>query len=153
MADRRRGSPLVVRAPRGEAQSGANLVREVVGRRIPWVGWGANLAGILVIGGSVLFLIPVFLDPDQTADFLLLNAPVALVYYLLVGFVITRHFRRVEHSLEWIVEGRAPDEREHRLALGLAMHEVKASALAWIGAGICSRLSTRWRSRGGLRQW
>jgi adenylate cyclase len=111
-------------------------VREVVRRRLGRVGWGANLAGILAVAGSILFLIPVFLDPGHRLDFLLLNAPFAVLYYLLTGFAITRYFDRLEASLGWIAEGRPPSEREHRLALGLAVREVKASALAWIAAVI-----------------
>ena len=105
-------------------------------RRLGLVGWAANAAGILVVAASVVFLIPVFLDPDQTARFVLLNAPFAVAYYLGVGLLIGRHFSRVADELDWIGDGREPSEREHRLALGLAMQEVKGSALAWLGAGI-----------------
>jgi adenylate cyclase len=111
-------------------------VREVIRRRLGWIGWTANAAGILVVGASILFLIPVFFDADQIPRFLLLNAPFTLPYYLGVGFLIKRHFDRLERSLDWIGEGRAPDKHEHRLALGLALHEVRDSALGWLGAGV-----------------
>ncbi|MFL5866381.1 MAG: hypothetical protein ACJ766_04690, partial [Thermoleophilaceae bacterium] len=112
----------------GEQESAKDLVHEVVVRRLGLVGWAANAAGILVVAASVVFLIPVFLDPDQTARFVLLNAPVAVAYYLGVGLLIGRHFSRVADELDWIGDGREPSEREHRLALGLAMQEVKGSA-------------------------
>jgi adenylate cyclase len=132
-----RDNPVVVGITQAAGDpSGEELVREIVQRRLAWVGWGANLAGILVVSASILFLIPVFLDPGQRADFVWLNAPFVLPYYLLVGFGITRHFNRLTGALEWIAEGRPPDEREHRLALGLAVREVKLSALGWLGAGI-----------------
>jgi adenylate cyclase len=121
-----------VRAPAGERESAANLVNEVIHRRLGWIGWTANLVGMLVVGSSILFLIPIFLDPDDRVRVVLFNAPCGVLYFVVSGLAIKRHFGHLEQSLDWIAAGRPPDEREHRLALGLALREAKASGIAWL---------------------
>lgn len=116
--------------------SGSKLVREVRTRLI-WLGWVAGVAATFVVFMAIGFLIPIFIDPDEQADLALLNGPLIVAYLVVVGFLVTRHLiRHLDAALEWIVAGRPPDEREHRLALGLALHGVKVAALGWVAAGI-----------------
>ena len=52
----------------------ATLVDEAM-RRITLAGWGANAVGVLVVTASIGFLMPIFLEPGDEGDLLLLNAP------------------------------------------------------------------------------
>jgi adenylate cyclase len=119
----------------GQDSSGAALLREVT-RRLFWLGWVANSAGVFVVSTAIAFLTPIFLDPDDVAE-LVPYAPLVAAYSVAVGLSITKHSNRyLPKALAWIIEGRAPDEREHRLSLKLALHGVKLSALGWIIGGI-----------------
>jgi adenylate cyclase len=61
-----------------------------------------------------------------------LNAPVIIVVLAVFAVVYTPIRRRhLEEALRWLPEGRAPDEREHRLTLGLAAYSVKLDAIGW----------------------
>ena len=85
--------------------------------------------GAFVVLGSVAFLIPIFVDPDQQGELALRNGPLMAAYLVVAGSLISasanRHFSK---TLRWLVEGRTPDEREHRLTLGLAVNGVKLRA-------------------------
>ncbi len=112
-------------------RSGAKLVRDVRSR-LSWLGWVASAAGAIVVFNSIGFLIPIFIDPGERADLALLNAPLIVVYILLSGLVVRRRSNRhFADTLEWIVEGRAPDDTEHRRTLRLAPHGVKLAVVAW----------------------
>jgi adenylate cyclase len=129
-------NPPVVGESATVERSGASLVREVR-TRLRWLGWIAGAAGAIVVFQSIGFLIPIFLDPDRRFDIGLLNAPVLVAYLLVAGVVVTRHGERhLARALAWIVEGRAPDDREHRLTMMLAVHGVKIYALGWLVGGI-----------------
>jgi adenylate cyclase len=97
----------------------------------------ANAAGTVVVFTSVGFLIPIFLHPSDRAGLALLNAPLIVAYFLLAQFVVGRYADRHQAAtLDWVVKERAPDTREHRLTLGLALYEAKLAALSWIAAGV-----------------
>jgi adenylate cyclase len=128
------GGELVVTTA-AEEHPDARLVEEAAGR-IARAGWVANAAGVLVVSASIVFLIPIFFDPGEESDVLLLNGPLVLAYFVTVGLLIDKYFSRFHEALAWIAEGRVPNEREHRLALGWAVQEVKVSALAWIVGGL-----------------
>jgi adenylate cyclase len=116
--------------------SGAKLVRDIR-RRLTWLGWGAGAAGVFIVFQSVGFLIPIFLEPDRREELGVLNAPLVVAYALATGFVVTRHRdRHLVRALGWIVDERPPNDREHALTLGLAIHGVKLAALAWIVGGV-----------------
>jgi adenylate cyclase len=130
------GDTPLVGAQVAEEPAGAELVG-VIGSRLGWLGWVASAAGTLVVFASVGFLIPIFLGPGDRAGVALLNAPVIVAYLLVAGFVLSRHAERHRaKTLEWVVDGRAPDEREHRLTLGLALYGVKLTVVGWIAAGV-----------------
>jgi adenylate cyclase len=115
--------------------SGARLVQEV-SKRLDFYGWLTASLGTAVVFASIGFLIPVFVDPDDATELGLLNAPPALAYLLIAGVIVTRAARRhLAEALVWIVEERAPTEREHRLTLNLALRGVKRLWIAW-GIGI-----------------
>ena len=115
---------------------GARLVRQTQ-VRLSRFAWLANAVGAFVVFGSVAFLIPIFLDPDQQGELALRNGPLMAAYLVVAGSLISasanRHFSK---TLRWLVEGRTPDEREHRLALGLAVNGVKLTAAGWIVGGL-----------------
>jgi adenylate cyclase len=115
-------------------KSGAELVHEV-NRRLALVGWSAGAAGSLVVFLSIGFLIPVFLEPDDRQRLGLINGPLILVYLLVVGAILRRLTRNhLLRTVGWIIEGRAPTEREHRRTLGLALYGAKYALLGWIVA-------------------
>lgn len=121
-----------VTGERAEDRSGVKLLRQVRSRLV-WVAWIAAAAGSAVVFASVGFLIPIFIDPDERTELALLNGPLIVAYLVVVGLALTRHSNRhFAETLAWVVEGRAPDEREHRRTLKLAVHVVKIDALAWI---------------------
>ncbi|MGH2847743.1 MAG: adenylate/guanylate cyclase domain-containing protein [Thermoleophilaceae bacterium] len=111
--------------------------------RLTWLGWLGGAAGALVVFTSVGFLIPIFLEVEDREELGLLNGPLVAVYVLISGMLLMTHLNsRLERTLAWVVEGRAPDEREHRETLRLAVHGVKLYALAWlVGAVLFSALN------------
>ena len=77
---------------------------------------------------------------DEGADYgklTRLNGALIVAYVLAAGVTIRHvsgaHLRRV---LEWMTEGRVPDEREHRRTLVLATYGVKCAAIAWVLGGV-----------------
>src|SRR5919108_3303899 len=116
----------------------AEQLLDDVGRRLDLVGWTANAAGMLVVGASIVFLTPIFVDETDFVALAVVNIPVAVACYVAVGFAIEVHFnRRIRPKhLEWVAAGREPSEREHQVALGLAVENAKASALGWMLGGL-----------------
>ncbi|MFL5870722.1 MAG: adenylate/guanylate cyclase domain-containing protein [Solirubrobacterales bacterium] len=103
-----------------------------VNRRLFWIGWLANAAGMLVVIAAVGFLLPVFLS-DVTATTGLWQLPLVAVAFVLAGLFLGWYSRRSQRAaLGWVAEGREPDEREHRLTLGLAFSEVLATGVVWL---------------------
>jgi adenylate cyclase len=130
-----------------QESSGATLLRDV-DRRLFWLNWVANSVGAIVVFTAIAFLTPIFLDPEELADHAFF-APLAAAYCLVAGAWCTKHARRhFGGTLAWIVEGRAPDEREHRMALNLALHGVKVDVLAWLVGGLLFSVLT-----GVLESW
>ena len=105
-------------------------------RRLTWLGWTGGAVGALVIFLAIGFLIPVFIDPGERGDLALLNAPLIVLYVVVVGGLLTRHAaRHLARTLAWVEEGREPDEDEHRQTLGLATYALKLYGSAWLVAG------------------
>jgi adenylate cyclase len=112
------------------------LVRDIH-RRLNRLGWVANAVGAFVVSCSVAFLGGLFMNADEGLDLALVTVPTAVAYVVAAGLVITRlGHRHLDETVGWIAEGRPPDAREHRQTLGLAAHEVKLDAIAWIAGGI-----------------
>jgi adenylate cyclase len=106
-------------------------------RSVNGLGWVANAGGAFVVCCSIAFLTPIFVDPEDYFELALLSLPLGFLYVLVAGFVISHSQRRhIFQALRWLVEGRSPSEREHRLTLGLAVRQVRIDAIAWITAGI-----------------
>jgi len=124
-----------VSADRITAHDGATLVREVR-RRVGMCGWLGGAAGAIVVFVAIGFLVPVFADRHQTVRLGLINGPLVAAYVLISGATINRRFgRHLTRSLEWIREERAPDQREHGLALRLAAQAVTLDVIGWTIAG------------------
>ena len=103
-----------------------------INRRLFWIGWLANAAGILVVIAAVAFLLPVFLK-DVTWTTGLWQLSLVAVGFVIAGLLLGWNSRRSQHAaLGWLAEGREPDAREHRLTLRLAYSEVLATGLVWI---------------------
>ena len=86
---------------------------------------------------SIGFLIPILADEDDAARLALLNVPFMTVYFVAAGLTISRiSDRRIDEAFGWLAEGRAPDEREHRLTLGFSAYSVKLDVLGWLGGGL-----------------
>lgn len=113
----------------------AKLVRDVRSR-LSWFGWIAGAAGAAVAFTTVGFLAPIFSDADDKAALALLNGPVLVVYVAVAGLVVMKRFHRhFAAAVGWVVEGRAPDDREHRDTLQLATFNVKLTAISWAVGG------------------
>jgi adenylate cyclase len=105
--------------------------------RLARAGWFANAAGGLAVFFSIGFLIPVFSDPDERWSLGLLNAPIVLGYFLVVGLLSDWLSKRyLRSALDWIVQGRVPDEQEHTRTLRLAVLGVKMAAAGWAIAAV-----------------
>src|SRR6188474_166418 len=115
-----------------QGRSGAALVHAVE-KRLRTLGWVVAAAGSAVVFTAVGFLIPIFIDPADQDGLALLNGPLVLASLLLGGVLVQRKARHhLAEALGWIVDGRAPSEREHDLTLGLALYRVKLIALGWV---------------------
>jgi len=92
-----------------------------------------SLAGALAVFAAVAFLYPAFggnLRVNITSGWV--NAPLIPAAIGLAGAIqARRRRRRLDQALRWLREDRPPDEREHRLTLGLALYCTKADAVAW----------------------
>jgi adenylate cyclase len=105
--------------------------------RLSTIGWVTAASGALVVSLAIGFLVPLFGGLHQLARLAVINTPLAAVYLLGSGRVITRRFgQHVRDSLAWVRDDRPPDEREHEQTLRLATYAVKLDALAWIIAGV-----------------
>ena len=112
------------------------LVRDTL-VRMRRLGWWCAALGAVVVFQAVGFMIPVLLDPGEKVELGLLNGPAGVLYLLVSVVAVRRHLnRRDAETLQWIAEGREPDEREHRRTLGLAVYATKMAGLAWAGAAI-----------------
>jgi adenylate cyclase len=117
-------------------RSGAELVDDVR-RRLTRFGWSAGIAGTAVVAASIAFLVPVFIDPEDKLALVLVNIPVLVAYVVVAGLAITwQSNRQLENALRWLIEGRPPDEGEHRLTLRLSTQAVKLTAISWTVGGI-----------------
>jgi adenylate cyclase len=106
-------------------------------RRLTWLGWIGGAVGAVVIFLAIGFLIPIVIDPGERGELALVNAPLILVYIVVVGGLLTRHTgRHLARTLAWVEEGRPPDEDEHRRTLGLAGYALKVYTAAWLVAGV-----------------
>jgi adenylate cyclase len=111
-----------------------------VDRRLFWIGWLANGAGMIVVAAAVAFLIPVFLGADA-ADEGLWQLSLVGAAFVAAGVLLGWHSRRTQRAaLGWIAEGREPDEREHRLTLRLAGSAVLACGAVWAVGSLLSAL-------------
>ena len=107
-----------------------------IDRRLFWIGWLANGAGMLVVIAAIVFTIPVFLD-DGTTTIAFINVPLVVVGFVLAGLGLGWHSRRTQAAaLGWIADGREPTAREHRLTLRLAWSEVLATGIVWAVGGV-----------------
>jgi adenylate cyclase len=112
-------------------QASRNRFLADVNRRLFWIGWLANAAGVTVVIATVGFLMPVFLD-DITATTGLWQLSLVAVGFVIAGLLLGWYSRRSQSAaLGWIAGGREPDELEHRLTLRLALSEVLATGVVW----------------------
>jgi adenylate cyclase len=113
------------------AEDGNRLITGV-SRRIQLQGWIASLIGVAVVSVAIGFLILIFYDAPERWPLIRENLPFALGF-ILVGGLLTHPivWRELRSALGWLREGREPDEREHRLTLGLASRLALLDACAW----------------------
>ncbi len=131
----------------------AQLVTDTV-RGMRRLGWSASALGAFVVFASVGFLIPVFLDPSERTDLALLNGPMGIVYVLASGLVIQVYLgRRNTETLRWIAEDRAPDDREHRRTLHLALFNTKIAGIAWAGGALLFTVVNGFAYSWGFAAW
>ncbi len=107
--------------------------------RLKLIGLGGGVLGAAVTFAAVGFLYPAVGGSNSVnVRSGWVNGPIIVGFLLLAGIVETRIRRgQVSHTLTWLWEDRAPDEREHRQTLGLAVYLVKMDALGWSLAALC----------------
>ena len=128
-------TPAMAGEPR-QSPPGAKLAAQTTARlvRLEWI---AGVAGALVVFNAVGFLIPIFLDERESVRSGLFNGPIVVAYVLLSGFATRRHLRSyLPGTLGWLMEGREPDAREHRLTLRVPLHLLQWNALEWTAAAV-----------------
>jgi adenylate cyclase len=119
-------------------------------RRLRWIGWACGTAGGVVTFTAVGFLFPALGGSVRVGDTSgWVNAPLVVLFVVVFGALVDRIVsRHVGDALRWISQGRPPDEREHRLTLGLPMYEVKLDAMLWaaaaVGFGLLNALAFSW---------
>jgi adenylate cyclase len=119
-------------------------------KRIKLIAIGSTAVGAMVTFAAVGFLYPAVggsLKVNFTSGWV--NTPLIFADLTLFALLYTRSRRRhANEALRWLQENRPPDEREHRLTLGLATHYVKLDALGWslsaIGFGLFNGIVFSW---------
>jgi adenylate cyclase len=114
------------------ARPGGRELADQTVRRLNRIGWITNGVGSLVVAASIAFLILVFIEDADIVEFALLNGPVVAVLFVITGLLIVRTANAYfEDAVGWLVEGREPNEREHRRTLRAALHSTKVDAIGW----------------------
>jgi len=131
------------RTEREDEPSGDEIARDVL-RRLTRMSWIAGVAGVIVVFNLVGLLIPIFIDPGERSELALLNAPLIAIYVVVAGLITTRiSHTQFNARVEWLVEGREPDEEEHRLTLRMASDATKLTSATWgIGGALFFVLDT-----------
>jgi adenylate cyclase len=112
------------------------LVSSII-RRIRLVGWIAGTMGAAVVFVAIGFLIPIFADASERDHLGKEALPVVVLAVLIGGTAITYLFGRdLNRALEWLREGREPDETEHRLTLQLASRAAAFDMAAWSAGAV-----------------
>jgi adenylate cyclase len=115
----------------------AALVSSVT-RRLTLIGWGGGAVGAAATFTAVGLFFPALggsVKVNATSGWV--NAPVIVAYLVAAGWFTKRiRARHVSETLRWLTEDRPPDDREHRLTLGLAAYQVKRDALLWTLAAV-----------------
>ena len=108
-----------------------------VRRSLSRLGWTTSIIGSIVVFFAIGLSIPIFIDVGDKNMLGLYNAPLAIAYVVVCGFLIRRYSDRyIFETLQWIADGREPDEREHSRTLGLAVHMVKMVGIGWAIAAV-----------------
>jgi adenylate cyclase len=109
-----------------------------VRHRVKLLGIGISGLGALVTFIAVGFFFPaVGGSHSVNVKSGWVNGPVIFAYLLVSAVAYTRIRRRhLDQALKWLEEDRVPDEREHRMTLGLALYFVKLDALGWSLAAV-----------------
>ncbi len=108
-------------------------VLSTLNRRLKRIALGGGAVGALVVFITVGILFAAF-GGGSTLNTRSgwVNAPVIVAVLAISGWVFMRIRRRhVAEALAWLSQDRQPDEREHRLTLGLPVYFVKLDALGW----------------------
>jgi adenylate cyclase len=106
--------------------------------RLKFTGLGLGAVGALVTFLAVGYIfLAVSGDQSLSSTSSWLNVPIIVLYLVISGVVYTRvRSRHMAEALRWLAEGRAPDEREQRLTLGLSVSFVKWDAIGWSVAAV-----------------
>jgi adenylate cyclase len=117
------------------------LVRTIK-RRLKLIGWAGGTIGAAATFIAVGLFFPAVggsIKLNATSGWV--NAPVIAAFLVVVGYVQARvRGKHVEEALRWVTEERPPDEREHRMTLGLAAYHVKLDVLIWSVAAVAFSL-------------
>jgi adenylate cyclase len=96
----------------------------------------SNTVGALVVFGFA-FLLPIPLDPDDSARLAVLNGVFAGVYLAItlpLGWVWGARYRRPIES--WLLAGRPPNQAERDYALRFPLRLTLIAAVFWTGAAL-----------------
>ena len=110
-------------------------------RRLVGLGWIANAFGAATVFMAIGYVIAVFFDTTERDALGRENLVPTIVCVAAFGVVMTVLMkRRRAAALRWLIEGRAPTGREHRLTLGLPTFTAYLTAGAWLIGGVVGGL-------------
>jgi len=95
----------------------------------------AHLVGAVVVALLLVFVLPVPPEFDGAPQLVRRNLAVAIAYVgLIVPVGIALGLKQARPATRWLLEARAPTERERELALGLGLRLLGMQTSLWAGA-------------------
>ncbi len=105
--------------------------------RMRLIGWIANSVGAVIAFVAVGYMFPIFFNEAQRDDLFWQNLPLGIAVLLGTGGIITLISERDKFpAFRWALEGREPDEVEHRKALRWPAKQALMSIVGWTIGGL-----------------
>ena len=114
-----------------------SVITFAITRRLTWLAWVSNLAGVMVTFVAAGFLLEVFISDRETDSLARENLPFILPYVLLAGVGASIYLNRQQaKAFDWFANGREPTEAEHQLVLRQPLIIAVTTALVWGVGGV-----------------
>jgi adenylate cyclase len=118
-----------------EHESGAELY-ERYNRRMLVAGTAANVVGATVVFIFLSFVMPSPAEVEDDFGLLVRNSVAFVIYMSVTAYIASRVGPRLSGLQDWLVAGRAPDQREREMILRSPFRNAAFSAVGWIGAAV-----------------